>query len=236
MFTISDIITLYHGSTKVIENPEFGRGNPHNDYGLGFYCTENLELAKEWACASRSGGFANAYSLDMSRMSTLNLFPPEYGLLEWLAILVNHRVFNIVSQIAIVARDYLTEYFLPDISSYDTIKGLRADDSYFTFAMDFLSNTISLRQFGRAMALGSLGTQHMLRSRVAFELLQYIGSEPADGATYFNKRLKRDQDAREQYLKHERIATFRNDDVFMLDVLREELKRDDPRIQRVLSI
>lgn len=41
---------LYHGSEKIVETPQFGAGNPRNDYGLGFYCTQNLELAKEWAC------------------------------------------------------------------------------------------------------------------------------------------------------------------------------------------
>ena len=54
---------LYHGSSKVIETPVYGEGNPQNDYGLGFYCTENLELAKEWACPRENDGFANQYEL-----------------------------------------------------------------------------------------------------------------------------------------------------------------------------
>lgn len=43
---------IYHGSKNIIEKPEFGKGNKKNDYGLGFYCTENVELAKEWACSN----------------------------------------------------------------------------------------------------------------------------------------------------------------------------------------
>ena len=39
---------LYHGSQRIIKTPVFGEGNPRNDYGLGFYCTESPELAKEW--------------------------------------------------------------------------------------------------------------------------------------------------------------------------------------------
>ena len=46
---------LYHGSSKIIEKPLFGYGKPYNDYGLGFYCTEHVELAKEWACKDASG-------------------------------------------------------------------------------------------------------------------------------------------------------------------------------------
>ena len=40
-------ITLYHGSEKIVERPLFGVGRPTTDYGSGFYCTENCELAKE---------------------------------------------------------------------------------------------------------------------------------------------------------------------------------------------
>ena len=45
-------ITLYHGSEQIIESPTFGLGKQNNDFGLGFYCTESEELAKEWAVSS----------------------------------------------------------------------------------------------------------------------------------------------------------------------------------------
>ena len=38
------MLVLYHGSPLIIEVPEFGKENPMNDYGLGFYCTEDIEL------------------------------------------------------------------------------------------------------------------------------------------------------------------------------------------------
>ena len=59
------IMILYHGSEKIIDAPEFGKGNSHNDYGRGFYCTENEELAKEWACSNNNNGFANKYEFDI---------------------------------------------------------------------------------------------------------------------------------------------------------------------------
>ena len=37
-YTMSKII--YHGSQNIIENPQYGVGKLHNDYGLGFYCTK----------------------------------------------------------------------------------------------------------------------------------------------------------------------------------------------------
>ena len=43
-------LTIYHGSSEIIKPPEYRKGTVYNDYGQGFYCTEHIELAKEWAC------------------------------------------------------------------------------------------------------------------------------------------------------------------------------------------
>ena len=223
---------LYHGSNMIIENPKLGKGNPHNDYGLGFYCTENIELAKEWACLDKGGGFANIYTIDTDNLAILNLSDENYSIVNWLALLVNNRTFRIGSQIAAQAKDYLLTNFLLDTSTFDAIIGCRADDSYFAFAMDFLNNTISLRQLEKAMYLGNLGEQFMLKSKKAFGLIEFIGTETASGETYYIKRLSRDNEARESYLSSERKSTSASDDLFMIDILRQEIKSDDARIQR----
>ena len=227
---MDSIKTIYHGSAEIVKKPEYGKGNSRNDYGLGFYCTESLDLAKEWACSNKFGGFANVYNIEAARISIINLSEPQYGLLHWLAVLVNNRIFSIASPIAEEAKDYLTEFFLPDIRFYDAVVGYRADDSYFTFAMDFLSNTISMRQLGRAMRLGSLGEQFVLKSQKAFDLIQFVSSEAADGEIYYFRRKKRDMEAREQYLKKERGMARNSEDIFMLDILREEMKPGDERL------
>ena len=46
--SLSDIV-LYHGSAAESVTPTFGLGNDHHDYGRGFYLTDDLALAKEWA-------------------------------------------------------------------------------------------------------------------------------------------------------------------------------------------
>ena len=53
--------------------------------------------------------------------------------------------------------DHLSQEFAIDYHSYDIIKGYRADDSYFSFAQDFLNGTISVSQLSDAMKLGDLG-------------------------------------------------------------------------------
>ena len=52
-------ITIYHGSNQIIETPAYGKGRKNNDFGLGFYCTESNELAKEWAVDEDRDGFVN---------------------------------------------------------------------------------------------------------------------------------------------------------------------------------
>ena len=64
-------IILYHGSPGIIEQPVFGKGKTYNDYGRGFYCTEHIELAKEWACTEGTDGYANQYELDTDRKSVV---------------------------------------------------------------------------------------------------------------------------------------------------------------------
>jgi len=232
---MNSIKTLYHGSTEIIIKPKYGKGNSRNDYGLGFYCTEDLELAREWACGDKRGGFVNSYTLNTSNLSILNLSAPKYSLLNWLAVLVNNRVFSIASPIAAEAKEYIIEFFLPDTCSFDVITGYRADDSYFTFAMDFLSNIISLQQLSRAMRLGNLGEQFVLKSRNVFDIIQFVQSSAANGEIYYPKRKKRDLEARRQYLKRERKTARSSDGIFMLDILREEMRQGDERLQRNLS-
>ena len=35
---------LFHGTDHIIEVPDIHIGNPHNDYGMGFYCTRIDEM------------------------------------------------------------------------------------------------------------------------------------------------------------------------------------------------
>lgn len=221
---------LYHGSEDVIEKPRFGKGARTNDYGRGFYCTENMELAMEWACAKNTNGYANKYKLDMAGLTVLNLNAPEYNILNWLALLAENRTYWEKNSISEQAKKYLKTYFLPDIKNYDIIIGYRADDSYFAFAQDFVSNTISLKQLDSAMHLGKLGEQIVLKSKKAFERINFVESIQADKDVYFAKKMMRDKEARKEYRRSKKIEADIND-LFMLDIMRKGMKNGDKRLQ-----
>lgn len=222
-------LILYHGSPEIVEKPEFGKGKTYNDYGSGFYCTEHIELAREWACTEGVNGFVNKYEINVSALNILNLSDSEYTILHWLAILMDNRKVRISTPIMKRGTEWLYKNFLPDISCCDAIIGYRADDSYFSFARAFVNNEISLAQLSYAMKLGALGEQFILKSEKAFDLIKFKSYETVDNTVYYAKRKIRDDEAREAF-----IAELEKDDIdglFMRDIIREEVKPDDPRLR-----
>ena len=218
---------IYHGSKDIIEKPEFGKGNQKNDYGLGFYCTENVELAKEWACSNNeTNGYANQYEIDLSDYKVLDLRGEKYSILNWMALLLKFRTFDVNNPISVHAKEYILENFYVDVEKYDVIIGYRADDSYFSFAKDFINNTISVEQLAEAMRLGELGIQIVLKSKKAFDTVKYISYELAECKEYYVKRVSRDKKARETYLSGYR-QNLVTDGSFVMDIIRKGLKNGD---------
>ena len=117
-------LTLYHGSSGIVQTPVFGIGKTYNDYGRGFYCTEHLELAKEWACTENTDGYVNKYEMNTDGLSILNLSSNEYTILHWLALLMQYRKFRISTPVMKRGADWLREHFLLDLTPYDAIVGL----------------------------------------------------------------------------------------------------------------
>ena len=225
-------ITLYHGSEQIIESPTFGFGKQNNDFGLGFYCTESEELAKEWTVSSLRNGFVNRYSLDTEYLKILNLNSPDYTILNWIAVLVAHRLFSIKSPAAQRAKRYLIDNFGVNVNAYDLIIGYRADDSYFDFAASFLNNGISVQQLANAKRLGKLGEQIVIKSKYAFSLLHYDGFSIAEKEKYYVRRKARNDEADQLYSD---ILEEETDGLYILDIIRGGIQNDDPRIPRNLS-
>ncbi len=220
---------IYHGSKRIIKKPVFGEGNPENDYGLGFYCTRELELAKEWACSEEDNGFANKYHLKTGDLTCLHLNNEGYHILNWLAILLENRRFDLSSPVSVRARQYILNTFLPDYKEYDLIEGYRADDSYFSFSRAFLANGITLGQLRRAMRLGKLGEQLVLRTPAAFDALTFVEATPADASIYHIRRLSRDKQAREDY-KTILSETTTGEEIYVSTIINEKWNNDDPRL------
>ena len=221
---------VYHGSDHIVKTPLYNGSKRTNDYGYGFYTTENKELAMEWACSDNRDGFANIYELNTDGLEILNLNDPQYNILNWLAVLTKYRCYWQSGSVAEEAKNYLQKNFFVDPSEYDIVIGYRADDSYFSFAQDFVSGAISLRKLSEAMRLGKLGEQVVLKSEKSFSHIRFIDAEPAAAETYFGKKSIRDRDARRAY----RLSRQKEENIhelYMLDIMREEIRNGDPRLR-----
>ena len=221
---------VYHGSSNVIKVPVFNGSKRSNDYGYGFYTTVDLELAKEWACSDNMNGFANIYEADLDSLKILNLNAPEYNILNWLAILTRYRSYWQSGNISEEAKNYLQENFFVDPNDYDVVIGYRADDSYFSFASDFVAGTISLAKLSEAMRLGKLGEQIVFKSKKAFKHIHFVDAVSAQASEYYEKKTTRDKEARLAYRSSKHSPDGINE-LFMLDIMREGIRNGDPRLQ-----
>ena len=188
-----------------------------------------MDMAKEWGVSLDKNGYANCYELECDGLEILNLNDEKYCILHWLTILLENRTFDIPSALALEAKDYLTKNFSVDYEKYDAIIGYRADDSYFSFAQDFINGTISYRQLNRAMHLGKLGQQFVIKSKKAFDRIQYLGYELAESSEWYAKKMLRDRTARREYFDVERNKRERGD-IYIAQIIDEEMKTDDLRI------
>ena len=171
----------------------------------------------------------NRYELDIADLKILDLPSPQYCVLHWIALLVEYRSFRKDTAIAAGACEYLHDHFLPDTSACDVIRGWRADDSYFSYARAFVNNTITVEQLGRAMKLGNLGEQIVLKSERAFKSIRFDGFERAPLAQYGPLAKERDEAARAQY--RELLTENPFEGIRIVDIVREWMTADELRLQ-----
>lgn len=194
-------ILIYHGTKKPNLTPNFNYVNTDNDYGKGFYTTPDKELGKEWAYAQYTPGtqgYLYTYQIDLSKLNVLNL--TEYDSLLWVAELLAHRHINTDGREALqdTISDFIAKYKI-DTSKFDVIIGYRADDSYFTYASDFVSGNIYKATLENALRYGDLGLQVFIKSQKAFDMLKSVGTAELVDKKYESYYKNRDVSARDKY-------------------------------------
>ena len=132
------------------------------------------------------------------------------------------------------AKEYLLENFYIDTKNYDIIIGYRADDSYFSYAQSFISNALSVKKLSSALRLGNLGTQIVLVSDKAFKQINFIQAHFANKKHFFSSFISRDEKAREEFHTKIKKTKHSKEDIFIIDIIREEIQNNDPRIQRII--
>ena len=166
-------IILYHGTPDKVVTPVLGGGNDKHDYGRGFYLTESIDLAKEWAVCrpNEENGWVHQYELDCESLNVLDF--QKKGVLAWLAELMKHRDASDSKRYRVLAAKFIEKYGI-DTTEYDVIKGWRANASYFYIAKEFVRDNIDLEILEELLSLGGLGIQYCIKTQQAYSKLQEI--------------------------------------------------------------
>lgn len=195
-------IILYHGSPNEIVTPKFGLGEEKHDYGKGFYLTESLELAKEWAVyrPNASNGWVHEFELDTDGLNILDF--QEHSSLMWLAELMKHRDAADSKRYRILSKQFIEKFGI-STEEYDVIKGWRANASYFYVAKSFVRDEVDIDILEELLALGGLGIQYCIKTEKAYKKLsEHSGALQSVAFTEFNEKYnKRDTWARENMRK-----------------------------------
>ena len=197
---------LYHGSPNLRVVPTFGLGEDRHDYGRGFYLTQDLQLAKEWAVCRPTGvsGYVHTFEIDVEG---LNVFDYEReSILCWLAELMKHRNAAESRRYRTLAPKFIEKYG-KDTDGADIVRGWRADASYFYIAKAFVRDEVDVRILGPLMQLGGLGIQWCVKSGRAFNRLNAAGEPiPVDFREFnamFNERDARTRETMKELIDSE---------------------------------
>ncbi len=190
---------LYHGSSNKVVLPQYGFGEDKHDYGKGFYLTESVELAKEWAVCrpDERNGWVHKYELDTRELKVLDF--QEHNILSWLAELMKHRDASDSRRYKLLSKKFIAEYGI-DTREYDVIKGWRANASYFYIAKEFVRDNVDIEILEELLSLGGLGIQYCIKSELAYAKLTEIedGLISVDYSEFNEKYNERDISARKK--------------------------------------
>lgn len=209
--------------------PLYNFGNNTNDFGQGFYCCSDSELAKEWACQNRTNGFVNVYEINFEYFNVLDLTSKNYHILNWLALVLNNKHVEERNPSIIKIKEYIKEEFTPDLKKIDVISGIRADNSFFAIIRNFLSGDISLHKFCALVQENNLCNQLVLIGEKAINSLNFKYAQNVECNNYYQKIIDKDL-----LIQNQLNAKDDNDYIFINDIYNDKWRNNDARLQRML--
>ena len=120
---------LYHGSNVIVREPMIVKTAHTKDFSWGFYTTETLKQAENWAQrrSQRYGGSPCISVFEYSPSSDLHMVEFKTTSDEWL--------------------DFIAACRSGKTHSFDVVAGPMADDAIWNIVEDYLSGLISREEF-----------------------------------------------------------------------------------------
>lgn len=184
---------VYHGSSEIVRNPDLDHSRIDLDFGAGFYLTEDIEMAKKWAC-NKKKSVLNLYAANFSELNVYELKPTK----EWLHFVIENR------------NGYEIDL---DYENYDVVVGPVADDKMFRTISDYEDGYISVEEAIKLLNSGGFSNQYCFRMDRALEALKFqeakIIKEPEKAQVLENARKDREKmEKLVKELKNDKIPKF----------------------------
>lgn len=146
---------LYHASKETVLFPEVRKSRYTKDFSWGFYCTNIKKQAIRWANRGKGDPIINIY--EYTPKSTLKILKFSQMNNEWLDFIAFCRTGN--------------------THSYDIVEGPMANDTIWNYVNDFVSGTISRKQFWVLAEFKHPTHQISFHTLQAIDCLTFKGSE-----------------------------------------------------------
>ena len=150
---IQDINILYHGTGATFENPDLDNSREDVDFGVGFYTTQNKEMAKKWASSKRKSTI-NTYSFN--RIGDLKIYTFK------LDFVTNNRL-GIDSQ-----KKY---------DKYDILIGPTAENKVFDTVNEYIKGTYTKKEAIQYINVAGFDQQIVFKTEKAIQSLKFIKRE-----------------------------------------------------------
>ena len=157
-------IIVYHGSDRIIAQPDTEHSRLRVDFGKGFYTTPFYEQAKKWCekyTTRRKSGIISYYELDVSVYKECAVLSFEAYAEAWLDFILKCRAGTMPS----------------DYNRYDIIEGGIANDKVFNTVELYFENLIDKTEAIKRLRYEKPNMQIALRTDAALTCLKYMGCE-----------------------------------------------------------
>lgn len=150
--------------------------NFKGDFGTGFYLTEDINQAREWAVCNPAAatGFVHGYALSLKGLKVLDLTDDP---LAWAALVMTCRTPSHNKRYRLLAPRFEAKFGIKS-PGFDVIKGLRADASFYYAIRLFAEDDLDLEIF--LGILRQYPVQYCLKTPKALKALQELEAGPEE--------------------------------------------------------
>lgn len=232
------MLKLYHGSLDqsgiqtvrrdIADDPHCQARNGM-DFGKGFYLTPRENQAREWSVRDGKDGSLSSFLLHIDGLRIINLDPLATPPLCWLAEIIANRVFTGISS---SVSSYIQKNWKIHYQNIDVIMGYTADDQYNSIVLDFVKNQLSYEGLCKALLLGNLGYQYVLRTNKAYDCLEKIGKNKrvfASNTYSFAQTRHKEANVLYDIIKSEH-NDITSDEIFFSHIVKKNMRPDDKRL------